>query len=570
MEQSPSEQSPSTPSTTGTPARRQEDELAFLVSELDHHMTPGKPLSRARGREKRGSASHERGVTHAFGAPFSNVGVARYGLAAFEPHGAAPHCALCPTEFSFFKRRHHCRACRRLVCDDCSNAKVRVGPKKGKKVRLCDRCVHVLKLPVKYDDEDVSLAAEDKGTLARGSRENDGGIGGGEGDAATVGPEQRKDNTEFEEDAPRTPSQHMDGAEMDTTPNAASTRDADDTAASSAQQLADALRRCAQLEQAERETAALAQNAILKLEEATRAHLEDKQRWLLSEAEIRKENSENREGAVVCGDAGALAAASAAAAQSAQQAESISVSLEQKLKEMQTDMSALTSQNDDLNGQVAAAREATAAAESQYHQEHIQLQIERDAQLKQDRDDLLAAERELGALQKKLSSALALASSTEEKRVALEVQFEKQRAEDAAQSSAAAERLVAEAVQQEKDVARKSIVEVRTKMRADERVHLEALAAKLDREHSAAIRSKEAEASEELSAALAEAEKKRKDALAAAQHGHQVRFHILYLSGHPFVVVACCCCCRRYSDVAAGNSPCFNCLPPLRLSLPLL
>ena len=204
------------------------------------------------------------------------------------------------------------------------------------------------------------------------------------------------------------------------------------------------------------------------------------------------------------------------------EAETLRLSLEQELQQMQADMASLAARNDDLHGQVAASREATAAEQSQFLEERSQLQRDRDAQRKQDRDDLLAAERELGALQKKLASALALASATEEERVTLLARFEAQRVEDAAQSAAAAELLVSEAVQREKDAARENVAEVRAEMQRAEEARAGALASKLGEEHTAAVRSMEEVASEALSAALAEAEKKRKDALAAAQHGHQV------------------------------------------------
>ena len=70
MSEQPAGSLPGTPSTTGTPARTaalREDE-AFLVSELDHHMTPAKPADRearvdgARRRRERchGQATSQR------------------------------------------------------------------------------------------------------------------------------------------------------------------------------------------------------------------------------------------------------------------------------------------------------------------------------------------------------------------------------------------------------------------------------------------------------------------------------------------------------------------------------
>lgn len=55
-------------------------------------------------------------------------------------------CVLCNVSFSLFLRRHHCRGCGRLVCDRCSQGRVR--SKKSKTTeRACDRCVVSLFCP---------------------------------------------------------------------------------------------------------------------------------------------------------------------------------------------------------------------------------------------------------------------------------------------------------------------------------------------------------------------------------------------------------------------------------------
>lgn len=36
------------------------------------------------------------------------------------PDSEAKRCMECNTKFSMFKRRHHCRNCGRVVCDNCS------------------------------------------------------------------------------------------------------------------------------------------------------------------------------------------------------------------------------------------------------------------------------------------------------------------------------------------------------------------------------------------------------------------------------------------------------------------
>jgi hypothetical protein len=53
-------------------------------------------------------------------------------------------CALCASEFGFFRRRHHCRACGGLCCFECSSRQ-RAIPKLGlnSSERVCDLCYAV-------------------------------------------------------------------------------------------------------------------------------------------------------------------------------------------------------------------------------------------------------------------------------------------------------------------------------------------------------------------------------------------------------------------------------------------
>ena len=85
---------------------------------------------------------------------FSKLGITDYGFKHFQLDDASPNCSVCETKFGFFTRRHHCRGCRLLVCDGCSQQSVRIGSKKkSTKVRMCERCVYVLKLPVEFKEE---------------------------------------------------------------------------------------------------------------------------------------------------------------------------------------------------------------------------------------------------------------------------------------------------------------------------------------------------------------------------------------------------------------------------------
>ena len=63
---------------------------------------------------------------------------AKYGV-AWQSDDALPHCRLCGQKWGLLRRRHHCRACGQLVCDDCSQARVRV-PGSDHPKRACDLC----------------------------------------------------------------------------------------------------------------------------------------------------------------------------------------------------------------------------------------------------------------------------------------------------------------------------------------------------------------------------------------------------------------------------------------------
>lgn len=64
----------------------------------------------------------------------------------WQPDSSSARCTICALEFTIFKRRHHCRACLRLVCAKCSSNEIRLGlldgkPNlKGELGRCCDAC----------------------------------------------------------------------------------------------------------------------------------------------------------------------------------------------------------------------------------------------------------------------------------------------------------------------------------------------------------------------------------------------------------------------------------------------
>jgi hypothetical protein len=50
-------------------------------------------------------------------------------------------CLLCKSSFTFFLRRHHCRACGKLVCAKCSQNKAVINNLEERKSRVCEECV---------------------------------------------------------------------------------------------------------------------------------------------------------------------------------------------------------------------------------------------------------------------------------------------------------------------------------------------------------------------------------------------------------------------------------------------
>lgn len=57
------------------------------------------------------------------------------------PDNAATACHACKTEFGIMTRRHHCRVCGRVFCDDCTSRRA-AAPNYGytTAVRMCDEC----------------------------------------------------------------------------------------------------------------------------------------------------------------------------------------------------------------------------------------------------------------------------------------------------------------------------------------------------------------------------------------------------------------------------------------------
>uniref|UniRef100_A0A665VRE2 FYVE, RhoGEF and PH domain-containing protein 6-like n=1 Tax=Echeneis naucrates TaxID=173247 RepID=A0A665VRE2_ECHNA len=60
------------------------------------------------------------------------------------PDPRATMCMICTCEFTLTWRRHHCRACGKVVCQSCSSNKYRLEYLKNRLARVCHQCFHVL------------------------------------------------------------------------------------------------------------------------------------------------------------------------------------------------------------------------------------------------------------------------------------------------------------------------------------------------------------------------------------------------------------------------------------------
>ena len=89
-------------------------------------------------------------IAAATGATPLPPNLARSSSSSFSSENWKPdHDALvceepsCGTTFSWINRRHHCRGCGGVFCDECSRSRVHLPPHKGyghQRQRVCDRC----------------------------------------------------------------------------------------------------------------------------------------------------------------------------------------------------------------------------------------------------------------------------------------------------------------------------------------------------------------------------------------------------------------------------------------------
>ncbi|XP_019737327.1 FYVE, RhoGEF and PH domain-containing protein 6-like [Hippocampus comes] len=82
------------------------------------------------------------------------------------PDPRATMCMICTCEFTLTWRRHHCRACGKVVCQSCSSNKRSLEYLKNQLARVCDQCYLVLREQEHQSQEDLSAAALPKASFA--------------------------------------------------------------------------------------------------------------------------------------------------------------------------------------------------------------------------------------------------------------------------------------------------------------------------------------------------------------------------------------------------------------------
>lgn len=85
---------------------------------------------------------------------------AKHLAPVWQTDSSAKQCQCCKAFFSLIKRRHHCRYCGSLVCEQCSTKRMRVNTNK-EPLRVCDTCVAQIK------GGSIAKPAPDKSTMTQ-------------------------------------------------------------------------------------------------------------------------------------------------------------------------------------------------------------------------------------------------------------------------------------------------------------------------------------------------------------------------------------------------------------------
>lgn len=97
------------------------------------------------GNNDDGGASGGAGASGAVGASGHGGGMVVGHYAPFWiPDEDAPYCQECGQKFTVIRRRHHCRACGRVLCAQCCHDKAPLPYMEYKEARVCGSCLQLI------------------------------------------------------------------------------------------------------------------------------------------------------------------------------------------------------------------------------------------------------------------------------------------------------------------------------------------------------------------------------------------------------------------------------------------
>ncbi len=85
---------------------------------------------------------HNRRATFASAVTYECADPGKLGESApiWVPDVRVTMCQRCHVDFTILIRRHHCRACGKVVCSECSDNRAPLKFKNYEAVRVCDQC----------------------------------------------------------------------------------------------------------------------------------------------------------------------------------------------------------------------------------------------------------------------------------------------------------------------------------------------------------------------------------------------------------------------------------------------
>ena len=113
------------------------DPLFFAELLLCDEYTAAIVAQRAQAKRAEAEARRAAGGAATYGS-WQEYKAAKYGV-EWEEDGQVAECRTCARPFGLLRRKHHCRACGKIVCDACSRGR-RVVAGSANPKRVCDAC----------------------------------------------------------------------------------------------------------------------------------------------------------------------------------------------------------------------------------------------------------------------------------------------------------------------------------------------------------------------------------------------------------------------------------------------